>query len=218
MLTLSVKIREITGKKVKTLRQKNVLPAILYGPEIKNLNLTIDLKEFEKIYEEAGESSIINLKVENKKEKPDEIPAMIKEVVSDSLTQKFLHVDFYQPRLKEKIEVTIPLVFEGEAPAVRELGGVLVKNISEIEVKALPQNLPKEIKVDVSGLMTFDDYIEVKDLKLPSEVEVLKDATEVVALVTPPEKEEIVEPAAGEITEAEKVEKKKEEEVEGEKK
>jgi large subunit ribosomal protein L25 len=215
MLTLAAKIRKEIGKKVKNLRKKDVLPAILYGHKTKNLALEISLKDFEKVYKEAGESSLITLDIEGKKEKP---PVLIHEVVKDSMTAKPTHVDFYQPILEEEIGAKVILVFEGEAPAVKELGGTLVKNFSEIEVKALPQNLPKEIKVNVGMLKTFEDNIFVRDIQLPSGVKVQKHPDEIVALVTPPEKveEELEKPIEEKVEEVEKVEEKKKEKEEEE--
>ncbi|MBZ9569730.1 50S ribosomal protein L25 [Patescibacteria group bacterium] len=231
MLTLSAKIRKEIGKKVKDLRKKGILPAVLYGPEIKNLPLEIDLKEFEKIYKEAGESSVIKLKIppqrgearsmklsgKHQKAKNGEISVLIKEVVRDPLTEKFLHVDFYQPKLKEEVEAMVPLVFEGEAKAVKDFGGTFIKNISEVEVRALPLNLPKEIKVDIEKLKTFEDSILIRDLRLPEGVKILKDPEETVALVSPPEKveEELEKPIEEKVIEekveeGEKVEEKKE--------
>ncbi len=213
MLSLSVKIRKDLGRKVKTLRRKGVLPAILYGPKTKSIPLEIDLKEFEKIYKEAGESSLISLKVNNKK-----TLVLIHEVQRDPLTNEFSHVDFYQAPLKEKVEATVPLVFEGEAAAVKELGGTLVKNITEVEVKALPQNLPHEIKVNVNVLKTFEDDILIKDLKVSKEVEILKNPDEIVASAFPPEavEEELEKPIEEKVKEVEKVE--EEEREEGEEK
>lgn len=214
MLSLSAKIRKEFGKKVKNLRKKGIIPAVLYGPEIKKtLSLEIDEKQFEKVYKEAGESSLISLEISNQKQK---IPVLIHEVESDPLTEKPIHVDFYQPSLEEEVEATVPIIFEGEAKAVKDLGGTLVKNISEIEVKALPQKLPKEIKVNVVGLKTFEDSILIKDLKLPEGVKILKDSDEIVAKVSPPEKveEELVKPIEEKVEEVEKVEKRKEEEEE----
>jgi len=207
MLTLSSKIREDLGKKVRNLRREGTTPAILYGPGIKNLPLEIDLKEFEKIYKEAGESSLVLLEVEGKKKR---FQVLIHEVERDPLTLKPIHVDFYQPKLKEKVEATVPLVFEGKSKAVEEMKGTLVKNISEVEVKALPRNLPKEIKVNIESLKTFEDTILIGDLELPETVEVLKDPGEVVALVTPLEKveEELEKPIEEKIEEVEKVEEK----------
>jgi large subunit ribosomal protein L25 len=214
MLTLSAKIRKDLGKKSKALLKKGILPAILYGPKIKNnIPLEINFKEFEKIYKKAGESSLISLEIEGKKNS-----VLIHEVRKDPLTDKPIHVDFYQPIMEEEVEVTIPLIFEGVPPAVKELGGTLVKNISEVKIKAKPQHLPHELKVDVSTLKTFEDIIFIKDLKLPKEVKILKNPDDIVAQVVPPEKveEELAKPVEEKIEEVEKIEikPKKEEEIE----
>jgi len=229
MLTLSAKIRKELGKKVKSLRQQGILPAVLYGHKIKNLNLELDLKEFEKIYKEAGESSLITLVIAkgkdeaeasslslNVEEKKQKFLVLIHDIQFDHLTEKPIHIDFYQPELKEEVEVTVPLIFEGEAPAVKDLGGTLVKNISEVEVKALPQNLSHEIKVDIGNLKTFEDNILIKDLIVSKEVKILKEPEEIVAAVARPEKveEELEKPVEERVEEVEKVEKKpKEEEI-----
>lgn len=212
MLSLKARTRKILGKKVKALRKKGLLPAVLYGPKIKETQLLeIDLREFEKVYREAGESSLISLEIEGKK-----FPVLIHEVARDPLTEKPIHVDFYQPRLEEEVSVTVPIIFEGESKAVKDLGGTLVKNISEVEVKALPQNLPKEIKVNIEKLKSFEDNILIKDLPVSKEVKILKDPEEVVATVSPPEKveEELVKPIEEKVEEVEKVEKEKKEEIE----
>ena len=213
MLTLSAKIRNVFGKKTKTLRKRGVLPGIAYGPKLKNTPLELDLKEFERVYKEAGESSLISLQIGDKAEKN---LVLIREVKLDPLTDKPIHVDFYQPSLEEKVEVTVPLVFKGEPPAVKELGGTLVKNISEIEIKALPQDLPHEIEVNVEGLKTFDDAILVKDLKVPPVVEILKEPQEMVAFVAQPEKveEELEKPVEEKVEEVAEVEKEEKEEAE----
>lgn len=217
MLTLKAKIRKDLGKKVKALRKQGILPAVLYGPKTKNLSIEIDFKEFENIYKEAGESSLISLEIDN-----DKFPVLIHDVKKDPLTGKPIHADFYQPILTEEVEATVSIVFEGEALAVKELGGTLVREISEIEVKALPKNLPHEIKVDISGLKTFDDEILVKDLKLPENVTVQKDKNEIVALVTPPETEKIEEelekPIEEKVEEVEEAEEKVEKEEKQEEK
>ena len=223
MLSLTAKIREISGKKVKTLRKKEKIPAILYGPGIKNLPLEINSKEFEKIYKEAGESSLIQLKIEDEKlpkDKPTgqvknkEFSVLIHDIERDPLTLKPIHVDFYQPKLKEEVEAMVLIVFEGESKAVKELGGTLVKNISEVKVKALPLSLPKEIKINIEKLKTFDDEILISDLKLSEGVKVLKDPKEIIAFVAQPEKieEELAKPIEEKVEEVEKVEKKEKEE------
>jgi len=223
MLTLAAKIRNERGKKTNKLRLKGGIPAILYGPEIKeSLPLEIDYKNFEKTYKEAGESSLVSLEVEDEKsvsQKQKKFLVLIHDIEHDPITGKFRHVDFYQPRLGEEIEAMVPIVFEGEAPAVKELGGTLIKNISEVEVKALPQKLPKEIKIDVGSLNTFEDHLLIKDLKLPEGVKILKEPEEIIASAMPPEKieEELEKPIEEKVEEVEKVEEKKEEEIEEEK-
>lgn len=208
MLNLSAKIRKDLGKKVKKLRKKGMLPAILYGPKIENMPLEVDLKEFEKAYQTAGESSLIQLQVDKKN-----FLVLIHAVEIEALSQKPIHIDFYQPRLDEEITATIPLVFEGEAPAVKDFGGTLVRNIHELQVMALPQSLPHEIKVDIGKLKTFEDNISVKDLIVPKEVRILKEPEEMVAFVAEPEKveEELEKPVEEKVEEVEKVGEKKKE-------
>ena len=220
MLTLQAKIRKTLGKKVKTLRKRGVLPAVLYGPKLKEaLLLELDERKFEKVYKEAGESSLITLVItkgedEAKASSPSleaegkRFPVLIHEIQLAPLTGKPIHVDFYQPELKEEVEVLVPLVFEGIPPAVKDLGGTLVKNISEIRVKAKPQNLPHEIKIDIQSLKTFEDSILIKDLKLPEGVKISRNPEEIVAQVSPPEKveEELVKPIEEKVEEVEKVE------------
>ncbi len=217
MLSLKAKIRKEIGKKVKKRRKQGLLPAVLYGPKIKNLIIELDSKEFESIYKEAGESSLISLQVDN-----DKFSVLIHEVKKDPLTGKPIHADFYQPILTEEVEATVSIVFEGEALAIKELGGTLVREISEIEVKALPKDLPHEIKVNIDGLKTFDDEILVKDLKLSEGVTAQRDKNEIVAVVTPPETEKIEEelekPVEEKVEEVEEAEEKEEGEKPEEKK
>ena len=216
MISLSVKIRKTLGKKTKILRKEGVIPAILYGPRIKPLPLKVDLKDFKKVYKTAGESSLISLKIGEKESK-----VLIHDVQHHPLTDEFLHVDFYEPLLREKVTATISLVFVEEAPAVEELGGTLIKNISEVEVKGLPQELPKEIQVNIGSLKTFNDDILIKDLKTEKDIEILKEPDEVVVSVVPPREEEKIEeelakPVEEKVKEPEK-EEEEEEEEEGEK-
>jgi len=213
MLTLKAKKREVVGKKVNKLRQRDILPGVLYGPKIKDLSLELNLKEFEKVYKKAGESSLVSLEIDK-----DKFLVLIHEIRKNPLTEKPIHVDFYQPLLTKEIEATVPLVFEGLAPAVKDLGGTLVKEIQQIEVKALPQNLPHEIKVNVESLKTFEDEILIRDINLPEGVKIQRGLDEIVAVVTPPEKveEEVQKPIEEKVEEVEKVEKveKEEEKIE----
>jgi len=188
MISLKAKIRKEFGRKTNSLRKQGVLPVVLYGPEIKNLSLEVDEKEFEKIYREAGESSLLSLEIEGKDAK--KVQVLIHDVAEDPVSGKILHVDFYHPSTKKEVTAEIPLVFEGEALAVKELGGTLVREIQTVEVKGLAQNLPREIKVNIETLKTFEDKIQIKDLKTPQGVTILKESEEMVANVAPPREEE----------------------------
>jgi large subunit ribosomal protein L25 len=202
MFDLKAKIRQEFGRKTESLRNKGLIPAVLYGPEIENLPLKVDLKDFEKVYQETGGSSLFTLKLlsEDGAKKIKEFLVLIHQVKKHPLTGKLIHIDFYQPILSEEVEASVPLVFEGEAPAVKDLGGTLIKEIKEVTVRALPQNLPREIKVDISRLKTFEDEILVKDLKIAENVKIQREPEEIVALAAPPEKveEELKQPAAEE--------------------
>ncbi|TSA44407.1 50S ribosomal protein L25 [bacterium] len=182
---LNLETKKRTKKDQKDLRDENV-PAILYGKGIENEQLWVNKKIFDKVYDEAGESTILKLALEGNGERN----VVIKDVQKDILSGQPIHVDFYQVRMDEEIEAEVELVFVGESPAVKELGGVLVKNMDAVEIKCLPGNLLSRIKVDISRIKTFDDYIYIKDLTISDKVEVLVDAETVVAMVSPPRTEE----------------------------
>ena len=216
MIQLQAIIRKDFGKKTKSIKKQGKIPAVVYGPGIKNLPIQVDEKEFKKVFQKAGESSLIELFVAADSEprqgrEKDKKPVLIHEMQKDPVSDRIIHIDFFQPSLKEEVEVKIPLVLRGTAPAEKDLGGTLVKNISEIEVKALPQNLPYEISVDIDSLKTFEDHILVKDLKIPENVKVLKKPDEIIASVLPPQKveEELAVPIEEKVEEVEKVEKEK---------
>ncbi|MFH1656867.1 MAG: 50S ribosomal protein L25 [bacterium] len=210
MLTLTAKTRD-KGKKLETLRKDGFLPVVLYGSKIENQPLKVGLKEFKKVHQAAGESSLISLQVEGNKE---ELLVLIHDAQYHPLTDEFIHVDLYRPALDEETEASVPLVFVGESLAVKDLGGTLVKAIKELEVRALPQNLPHEITVDISKLKTFEDIILVKDLNVPEGVKILKEEDEAIALVTPQKNidEELEKPIEEKVDEVEKVETKASEE------
>lgn len=196
---------------VKRLKEKNpdFIPSVVYGPGIENNDISINLKEFNALFASAGESTLISLESND----GTKYFALIHEVQKDPLSGDFIHVDFYQPNLEKKVEVSVPITFIGTAPAVKDLGGTLVKNFLEVEVKALPQKLPHDIKVSVEGLKTLDDVVTVKALIVPEGVEVLKDSEEIIALVTEAEKEEEVAPVEEDVESVVKIEKKTKEEI-----
>ncbi len=184
MLTIKAKKRDEKNEK---LREEGLVPAVLYGPETDPLKVCVEDKTFRKAYQKAGESSILKLEVEGDKK---EHIVLIKDYQVHPVTDQLLHIDFYQPIMSEKVEATVPVVFEGEAPVVKEKDGVLIKNISELQVSALPKELPSEIKIDVSGLKTFGDHITVGDISLGEGVEIKREKEDVVVSVSSPKTEE----------------------------
>jgi len=182
-ITLDAKIRT---KSAHHSADKENIPGILYGRGIENVMISLDKKKFNDTYEEAGESTVFKLALDGK----DERNVLIKDVQRDVLSGLTRHVDFYQVRMDEEIEAEIELVFTGESAAVKELGGILVKNMDAIQVKCLPGDLPPEMEVNITPIKTFDDYIYVKDLPFGEKVEVLVDPETVVAMVSPPRSDE----------------------------
>lgn len=201
-MELKVQTRNILGRKVETLREQGLVPAELYGHGVKNLHLTISDKEFQKIFKEAGESTIVNLITEDDKK----LPVMIYNVESDPISEKILNVDFYQIKLSEKIRISIPIKFIGEAPAIKAFGGILVKTLQEIEVEAFPQDLPRQIQVDLTTLDEMRKSVSVKELKLSDKVKIFINPETIIATVVEAKvEEEVVKetaPAEGTVTEA----------------
>lgn len=206
-ITLKVTDRKEKGKQLKKLRMGGVIPAVVYGPKEAPVALSLDAKEFEKIFKEAGESSVLVLSGAG-----GDKEVLVQDVSYDSLKGNIEHVDFYAIEKGKEVTVAVPLEFTGEAPAVK-LGGSLTKALHEIEVTCKPADLPHEITVDVSVLNTFEDHIRVKDLNIPSGVKVENDLEDTVAVVTET-KEEPEEPAAVDMDSIEVEKKGKEEEGE----
>jgi large subunit ribosomal protein L25 len=184
---LAVKTRDMTGKKVKALRAEGLIPAELYGHGVENVHLSVPAKEFNKVFKTAGSSTMITLDLGHEKR-----PAMIHDVLRDNVRDDILHVDFYQVRLDEKITAHVPLEFVGESAAVKEKQAVITKAISEIEVEALPQDVPHTLTVDLALLDDLNKSIYVKDIVVPKGVEIQIDGESVVATAQEPAKEEEV--------------------------
>jgi large subunit ribosomal protein L25 len=188
-MDLSVKTRDVLGKKVKALRREGLIPAELYGHGFKNVHLSLPAKEFNKVLKAAGSTSVITLLL-GKETKS----AMIHAVALHPVTSEVVHVDFHQVRMDELVKAHVPLEFVGESPAVKTLGAVINKSMSEIEVEAFPQDLPHNITVDLSSLDELDKTIYVKDLVCPKGVTFLVEAETAVATATEPAPEEVVAP------------------------
>jgi large subunit ribosomal protein L25 len=182
-LSLKVAVREkASGKALARFRKEGRIPAVMYGHGTEPQMLWLDFLAFSKLYAKAGESSILSIVPEGGKA----ANVIIHDVQLDAMTHRFSHVDFFQVRMDEKLETHVPLEFVGEAPAVRENGGILVKPLEELHISCLPKDLPHSITVDISVLATFDDQIQVKDIKVPAGVEVLIEEGSMVAFVEAP--------------------------------
>ncbi|MDX9893090.1 MAG: 50S ribosomal protein L25 [Patescibacteria group bacterium] len=192
-LTLKASTRKEIGKQAQELRQQGKIPAVLYGHKIENKNLTLEYSAFEKIYGQAGDSTLINLAIDN----AEPTKVLVQDYQLDPKTGQFIHIDFHQVRMDEKINTDIVLKFSGEAPAVKGLNGVLVTNIDAVEVECLPNDLVSEIEVDLSGLVDFEAAIHVADIKVPKGITIINGPEDVVAKVQAPRKEESADAAVG---------------------
>jgi len=219
MLKLLVKLRQETGRRNKIIREQKLIPAVLYGHKVKNLNLSVKERDFEKIYKQAGESTLIKINIKtDKDEKEKERIVLIYNTEKDPVSDEVIHIDFYQVKMDQEISIEIPLVFINKSDAVETDKGVLIKNLQVVEVEALPQDLPSEIEVDISVLKTFNDNIYIKDLKIPEKSKIKNNPEDSVASVIPPrtkaELENLEEAPVEKTEEVEKDDKKSEKEEE----
>ncbi|OGZ60795.1 MAG: hypothetical protein A2919_01255 [Candidatus Spechtbacteria bacterium RIFCSPLOWO2_01_FULL_43_12] len=195
MLTLKLEKREIKNK-AKNILKNGFVPGVVYGPKMSPEPVSVNGKKFFDTYKKAGETTLISLDFEDDDKEKDHV-VLIREVQKHPVSGNFIHVDFYELPMDQEIEISVPIISINEAPAVKQEGGVLVHNLHEISIKALPKNLIHEITVDLSSLENIDDTILVKDLGITNEVEILAEPEEVVFLIEAPrEEEEIVEEVA----------------------
>lgn len=213
MNTLTATKRSKT-EKLSTIRNNGMVPAVVYGAQVENQPISVLSTDFVKILKIAGETSTIVLDIApaNEKEKATKIDVLIHEVQVDPVKGFPIHVDFLAVDMNKPVEVAIPLTFVGIAKAEKDGLGTLVKVLHEIEIEALPKDLPHDIEVDVTVIGTLEDLIHVKDIKLPKGVTLITDGEEVVALVAAA-KEEKEEEAVVDLSaiEVEKKGKKEEE-------
>lgn len=204
---LKAEKRLLTGSKVKKLRRQGVVPANVFGHTIKSQAIQVSEVEFNRIYKDAGETSLIWLKVEGEDK---ERPTLVKGLTNNPTTGKKYHVDFHQVNLKERVTANVPVEIVGDAQIVKDGLAVLDVNLHEIEVEALPTDIPESVIFDVSILKEIGDSLKLSDVKLPTEVTVLTDLDSVVVALGAPQKEEapLVDevPAEAEVTGAVPVE------------
>lgn len=177
-MELAVEKRDIKNSP-KTLRNKGILPAVVYGRSEESTPIAVNQKEFEKVYHKAGESSVITLSGLG-----EEKDALIHDVVVHAVSGQIMHADFYAIEKGQKVTVSVPIEFDGESPAVKDKGGILLKVMHELEMEVLPKELPHALHVDISKLVELTDKIAVKDLALPPSAIITDDPEEVVAMIT----------------------------------
>ena len=162
-------------------------------------------EEFNKILKTAGETTLFKIFIDSNGtvgvdgEKFRNV--LIYDIFRDPVKDDVRHVDFYEVKMDEKIIKKVPVIFTGSSPAVVDLGGVLVKSMQELEVRALPAYLPHDISVDISVLKTFDDNILVRDIRLPNNVETLENLQTSVAVVAAPRSDAEIEALSSEVEE-----------------
>lgn len=182
MQQLKAEKREITGKKVKTLREKGVLPAVLYGGKNNSETISVSTNEFMKTWKVAGESSLVGLAVDGGKTHT----VLIHDVAVDPVSARPVHVDFFEVAANRPIRTHVPIIFDGESEAVKSHGGVLLKVMHELEIEALPKDLPHEIRIDLSVLKTFDDTIVIGNVTTPHGVTIVGASDATIAKVNAP--------------------------------
>jgi large subunit ribosomal protein L25 len=195
-LSLQVEPRDSLGRKVKRLRKTELLPANIYGKNVKSQAVQVKLKEFSQVFAKSGATQLVDLQIQGVKEAK---PVLVHNVQVDPLTDLPIHAEFYQVDLKQKVTAQIPIVLVGKAPAT-DTGGVLVQILDEVEVEALPTDLPEKFEVDVSGLKAIGDVLTAQDLPVEKdkvEVKLENPQTVVVQIEEPaPEEEEAPPPPA----------------------
>lgn len=195
MVAFKADKREIIGKKVKNLREGGLVPAVLYGQGRPSIPLVLIGREFASVYRTVGESSIADLEFGGEKEK-----VIVSSIQQDPVTGETLHVDFHRVEAGETVSVTIPIEFVGESSVIKSGQGMLLTLLSELEVECLPEDIPHQMEIDISGLAVVDAGIAIKDLPLDfAKVKVvgrpLDDLVVKIAEATMAEEEEVAEVA-----------------------
>lgn len=184
---LKAEKRTVSGHSNRKLRRSGITPAIVFGKNVDSLSVQVSTVEFSKIFNQAGETSVVWIKVEGEDK---ERPTLIKSITKSPVKGMVEHVDFHQVNLKEKVTANVPVELIGESEAVKDGIAVLDQHLHEIEVEALPTEIPESVIFDISTLKESGDHLKVSDVKLPSGVELLSDPEALVVALSEPQKEE----------------------------
>jgi large subunit ribosomal protein L25 len=206
-IVLKAQSREIVGKQVKVLRREGRLPCVIYGRGYKPTLITLDMREASRILPTITSSQLLVVEVHGKQH-----TTLVREKQREPVTGLLIHVDFLEVSLTERLHAKVQIEIVGESPAVKNFNGVMVHALEEIEVEALPGDLPERITVDISVLAEIGEAIHVRDIVLSSAVEILEDPEEIIVVITAPAREEEEEAAEGGAAEPEVIERGRKEE------
>jgi len=199
MDTITAEKRDLLGKKVKTLRKKGILPAVVYGNKQESMSISVRENDFVKLWKTVGEASIISLEVDGKKEN-----VLIHSIAFDPVKDNPIHVDFFIVDMDKPAQVDVPIEFVGESEAIKA-GGTLIKVMHTLKIEALPKNLPHSIEIDISVLKEHGSTIAAKNIKVAVGVKILCKPDDIVVLIEAPRKEEDVVEEAPSLENIERV-------------
>ena len=199
-MKLTATTRELIGKKSRRLLREGGLPAIVYGHHVVTRPITLDAREFGHVFHRVGQTHLIDLEIDGAR--ADKV--LVKAVQTHPRRHGPIHVDLHQVSLMEKLQVEVPVVITGEAPAVKQGDADVAVNVHHVRVECLPTEIPESFTIDISGLENVGDAIRVSDLPAIANVVVIDDPEEVIVRITPRREmvEEEVAPAEGEAAEA----------------
>lgn len=180
-LTLTVDKRDVLGKKTRFLRRQGITPVHVFGHGIKSLSLQCGTVELKQLIATAGETRLIKLQIEGEKEPKN---VFIKEVQKDPFGKELFHVDFYQVKMGEKMQVAIPIVLVGESPALKGKGRMMSHGITELSIECTPDKVPPQIEVDITILEELDQSIFVKDIVLDPDITVHDDPEQLIVKIS----------------------------------
>lgn len=192
---LKVETRKLFKRKVKSLRRQGLIPANIFGKGVKSRGVQVKESDFLPVFKEVGETGLVYLDIAGAKKGSEEKAVLVSNLQKDPISDKTIHVDFRQVSLKEKVTAEVAIEAQGESPAEKTGLGTVVQQISEIEVEALPQDLPEKFVIDISKLTEVDQAIYVKDLEYDSKrIDIKLGAETIIVKVEPPQKEEVIAP------------------------
>lgn len=182
--------RSVIGKQVKALRREGKLPAVIYGYGIDPISIVLDSRDASRTLAKTSSSTLVTIELAGK-----QYPTLVREKQLDFIRNSLIHVDFLAVSMTEKLTASVGIHFEGEAPAVKDFGAILVTGLTELEVECLATDLPERFTVDVSSLTEISSGIYVKDVVAPENVEILSDPEEMIVVATAMAAEEVEEEA-----------------------